>query len=348
MMAEYDWLSADKDIKIYRNGSAGTNGELGISIFYDKVIWQPDYAYWMGTSSKSITRLNMSTDVPSTLSRDSFIRYDTEENYAIASNNYFVYVAGGLGSSNTPNYANINKYDSKNDTQYAVDIGSLTIARFGATCGKSVTKLYVCGGGYFDGLSNEHTSNQVDTLQFSNDVVTSTGLPLTIARRNGGSNIENITTLWIPGGDTLSGTMSTNTIEKLAFATNIVTTSTATLATAHHNGRYSSGWNTTNYGYILPGVNVNAGSFTDVNELTIFEQATETKTTISSFLPVSTRQGTSCQTDLHGYYYNLSYQNSTTEADQINVNILFRMDFATNTVETVMSSIAFIGNSTSV
>lgn len=301
MSKEYDWLNIDRQIKVYRHGDQCASGKIGISVFYDKVVWSPNYGYVSNYTETQ--RLNLSNET-------NFIRgYNiiNEYNPGTISNNYYIYNAGGTvtGGSYT---TSIRRYDTKNDTITALSRGYLTgTARSFLCTFKSPTKMYfACGGAATQYGTVEYVPLATDTANATiNTTITS--------RSIAGSVYDNIKGYIAGGYKSSESNYATNIVEKIIYSSDTSYTAIFNLG----NNRWGmSRFNTNINGWLIGGTKYNTSYYDNQNYIDKINYSTDTITSNSSILALNYCYMQSIQNSTFGYLstgysYNISDAGTT-------------------------------------
>jgi len=296
MSAEYYWLNSPSELRIYRYGSAVSYGEIGISTFYDNVVWAPSYGYVMGYFE--IGRLNLVNETYTTRAPTVFVIYGS----SAKSYNYFIYNLGGQTGSTAKN--NITKYDTKNDTVSPSDKGDLTLARTQGSAGKSAIKVYYIGGMHYAGGLTSVTT--IEYLQFSNDTANAiANANLTTPKGNAGT-LSTTTKVYMAGGEnwsagSLLNSANDTSIEDMAFATDTITAVLVAVLSIGRAYTVPLEYGTT-YGYYINGTYKPVSLTWLVRDvIDRFAYSTETVTTLSISLPILVTESTPVQKTTDGY-----------------------------------------------
>ena len=291
MSAEYYWLNEDAEIRLYRYGNLPTSGQLGISVFYDHVIWAPSYGYEFGTiSTDTIQRFNLNTDNIDVSDRSSVADLH-EEGYSSINHNSLIYLAGGTEGSSFNNV--ISKYETKTDTISPTPATVFTTAREFMASAKSSSKGYFIGG-----LSTIYHKT-IDSLYFSTDTMATPNNTLTTAKAAACAT-QTSTAMYILGGK--SGSSSWNSrVDKINFASDTVIDSYLVIPTAR---AYATPYNTSLYGYYNGGQESTGYTQTILK----YQYSTNTITTLSPhYTSVVTDIGHTMQKKTDGYYYHSNF-----------------------------------------
>lgn len=324
---EYNWLSGNYDLYVYRNGAESVSGQIGISVFYDQVKWLPSYGYWMGVGASDIQRLNLSLDFMDSTSRGVGLPVAKDE-YCSLSYNYYIYSAGGKSASVL---SDISRYDSKNDTSNVLTRGNLSSSRRALNGTNSSTKAYFMGG---TNLAVENFYNTVDYILFSNDTSNASITTSLISPRSSHGLIKNSDSCWMAGG--YVGGSVASSMARFDFADDTIHVIASTLNTAclKMGGEY----NTSTYGYFLPGHTAAGVAVTTLDKM-LFANAT--MSTIASYNLVTRIKTAAVQSSSDGYVLGGMYSSIPVQATQKTV-------FATDTSSIIESIINLNGGTSAV
>ena len=336
LSGEYDWLYENKNLMLFRQGNVANYGQLGISIFYDKVIWAPQYGYVLKSNVYRFDMSNMTHTIR--LEDETISTANGLNNY-----NFFIYCFGGQYDSSY--VSNIRKLDSKNDTVAVLSLGNLTAGKYRTSVGKSAIKFYIGGG-----INNANSSvNTIENLTFSNDTANSvSNATFTIEKGSPSCLSTNLYCFWA-GGEKWSAGSNVNfandwSIESLAFTTD----TTTNLESAHLSiGRcWTSKVDVSGYGLYVNGTWKPAGAYHVRNVIDKFTFATKSISTLSETLIISTTEMPVNQTNTEAYFIDgyVDLQSSATGYTNLKqVKIVQKIDFATN-VTSVINTISVEGN----
>lgn len=288
MSGEYDLITSDKEIKLYRYGSQCANGKLGVSVFYDKVYWRPNYGYVMDKTN--IQRFNIDNETISNRGSNFILSY----NPGVLYNNYYIYTAGGYNGSLDIN--NVQRYDTKNDTIASSTKGNLTGAsRSNLGSFKSSTKMYFsCGNLY----GSSTTFGTTENISFATDSSNS-NVNVNLTNRSYVGIVYNTLKAFIAGGyNSLQSNYAYNIIEKVIYSSDTTFSSISNLGT----NRFSiSRFNTNVDGWLIGGVKYNTSYYNNQNYMDKINYSTEVVTNNSSILPLNYSFMNSVQNNTYGY-----------------------------------------------
>lgn len=325
MSKEYDWLNIDRQIKIYRHGTQCTSGKLGVSIFYDKVAWHPNYGYICNKTETQRFNLSNETDCIQGYSLIS------EDNPGTISNNYYIYSAGGTIAGGTYT-TSIRRYDSKNDTIAALTRGNLvgTARAFLCTI-KSATKMYfACGG-----AATQYGT--VEYVQFATDSANASINTTLTSRTLAGSVYDNIKGYIAGGYKPTESNQAYNIVEKIIYSSDTSYTAISNLG----NNRWGmSRLNTNIEGWLIGGTKYNTSYYDNQNYIDKINYSTDTINSSSSILVLNYCFMQSIQNNTYGYLCaGRSYNISDTGTSH---NEIQKVTFASDTYYIIPETIEYI------
>lgn len=332
MSGEYYWLSGNDDIYLFRYGSLCTNGQLGISIFYDNVIWAPDYGYRFGgyaSNQTTINRLDLSNLTYS--NRDSQLNV-VRNNHASLMYNDYIYNGGGSTDGTNGNVqTTVDKFNSKNDTVAAASTSmTLQIAlQFMSSATNSVYGYYL-GGTYSIGTV-QTIKNTIQKIDYASSVAYTSRALLTATYEHGKGQTS--THAYIFGGRTASTTYTTNK-QKYKFSDDTTTVGAAAMTTA--KGAVKTIIDSSDNHFIIGGHNATL-SYNSVDK---FVPGAETYSA-SYVMPINVHSGVAVKNSVSGFYIGGVYFNSSPSVN-VNIPTILKVDLATvswSVIETTCESI---------
>jgi len=339
LTGEYNWINetAGEEIKLFVGGSASTSGSVGVSIFYDQVVWPPDYGYFLGNSENNITRFNMEFDYLAPSDRGVVITPDISNNTACSKNSY-IYTAGGSDDSYV-SIDTISRYETKNDTVDILPRSNLSTVKRDVMSNKSSTKLFLFGGANGVNTIAETRYNTIETLTFSNDTgavaAGAGGLPA--VNRSGGT-VSNSTHIWIGGGMAVGSYDSIASIAKVDVAATTAAASTAVLGTSRFQLMHCN-FDTPVHGYFGPGGNQSGATELHSSLITKMVKSTETVSELDFSSLINYWAGSGCQSKSAGY---IAAQQTITTGTVSDINLMLKTDFQTDVIS--ISSVSLVPN----
>ena len=304
---ELDWIypNENQPIKLFYNGGALTKGKFKINIFYDNVIWRPNYGYiYTGYGEKAFSETDNPNDSHSPI--NVLLRYDITNNtiserreaficptrwMSVQSHSSWIYIAGGTNTDITGASEKIYKADSKNDMVSEIEYSVFPIPVMGNITNRYNQYLIFTGG------FNEANPDGISDIYALNDSVGTVHLKtatLTTARyaHTSTSDIHNGTgIIYNIGGDSASGPL--NNIEIYDYPSDSISAG----PTLSYSAKYAKSFVGNNGFNIINGFN---GTST-VSFNNYFDFATMTKT-VKSEAPVKITGGSSFHTsEIMGY-----------------------------------------------
>lgn len=321
LSGEYDWIKSDTSIKIYRSGSQCNTGKVGISIFYDKVVWTPSYGYQM--DKFDIQRFNMSDETNSSRGASKITAYYP----GTISNNYYIYTGGGLNGVDT---ATIQRYDTKNDVVSSINRGSLNTARRYISTFKSPTKMYFsCGL-----ISSSTFSGQTENVSFATDSANAV-TNITLTPRYMPAIVYDTLKAYIAGGgNTTQTNYAYSIVQKIIYSTDTSYTATTALSVARYG---ISRFNTNINGWLIGGLNYTGSYYDNKNIIDKINYSTDTLTSTSSILPLNYSFMQSVQNNTYAYMLG-GYIYSSSISSEHHQDIQ-RVQFSTNTYSVINNTI---------
>ena len=341
MSSEYFWMPIDGELRIYRKqGSPCSYGQIGISTFYDAVVWSPNYGY--SAEYDKFVRYNLSNNTYSWRGEEQF---PARSHIGLLEFNSNVYLAGGYSPDQTQTYTDIFKYITKNDTVHTLTRGDLTKPNSGVqSADNSSIKAMFFGG-------NDDTPvvfyNSVEYILFSNDTMNALNMGTLIEARTRAGSVSNSVHCWTGGGgkkytDAPANINDIKTIERTDFSSDTVRHTAGELGTRK---RHNYTFKTSVDGFYGPGRRFenSPGVGYNVNTLDKLNFSTEVITTTYSFLSVDTSLIQQWQTSVGVVILN-SVQFINGSNNVLHNNTLHYYDFSTG-VESIIGSVTEnIGN----
>lgn len=324
MSGEYDWITTNKEIKLYRYGSQCAAGRLGVSIFYDKVNWIPNYGYIMDKTN--IQRFNINNETYSLRGSNMLLSYYP----GVISNNYYIYSAGGYNGSSDIN--NVQRYDAKIDTISSINRGNLTGAsRSYINTFKSSTKMYFSCGQL--GTSNT-TFGTTENILLATDTANSNINVNLTSRSMVGIVYDNVKSYIAGGYNSLQTNNAYNIIEKVIYSSDTTSTTISTLG----NNRYAMArFNTNVDGWLIGGVKYNTSYNDNQNYMDKINYSTDTINSSSSILTLNYSMMQSVQNNTYGYLLGGRVYSSSINGTVH--NDIQKVQFSTNTFSVITNVI---------
>ena len=292
MSAEYYWLPSDAEIRIYRNGNQPTSGQIGISVFYDHVIWAPNYGYEFGTTfTDTIQRFNLDTDNIDVSKRTVIVDLH-EKGYSAINKNTLIYLAGGTNGSNYNN--TISKYETKTDTHKPLFITTFTNGRELMASAKSPANS--TNKAFFIGGKNTDYQSTIDSMFFQNETMAPSNNTLTTAKC-GACATQNNTAMYILGGKSGPSTWNSR-VDKILFSSETLIDHYTVISTAR---AFAKPYNTSLFGYFNGGEE----STGIVQSIIQYPYSNDTPIVLNPlYTSVMTDIGNTFQKKTDGYYFH--------------------------------------------
>ena len=256
---EYDYLDTATDIYLFRYANpyhaVMMQGEVGVSIFYDQVDWNPHYGFLFPGDGRTIIRYNpiesLAKDMASSLS-------DTRQAtscFKASSTDYYIYNAGGISSYDVdPSYPfyfpslenatlsnKIDEYNTKVEVANAVYRASLTRGKYamGVAYGDS-THLnigYMYGGAIGETVGRSVSTDQIETYNQNTNTTALVGSGVSAKHMVAG--VQTSSNAYFAGGIVFEtadhqNIPELNMIDKYALASGTATDSTKVLTTKRY------------------------------------------------------------------------------------------------------------------
>lgn len=334
MSGSYCWIPGDTSLVVTSvNDYHPLSGKIGISVFYDHVLWQPNYGYVCG--SEILQKINFSNELVTTRN------YSFDRSYApTIENSDKVYVVGGIesGSDVSKSY----RFNHKIDTEAMTELGSLSQAvnRSGVT--KSSTKAYVAGG---YSSSTQTTVDTVQTVTFATDTSASSSVAVLNKSVGGVSSVGNTTYGYYAGGEEWSSGTNINfasddTFDRIQYSSDTVSTIAGTLTTGRSMGArvLSSG-----IGYVVNGIRKpNTDDYYVVNTIEKIEYSSETVSVLTQSLPLSVCESAASYSSKTSYVFGGWWKHASNSGysnfSQSNSDTIQKFDISTLSTAVINSS----------